>query len=120
MGFGDISYLGADVEKVLSWENLDNLTMSFAAGVHYSHGFALDGTFNLSVPLDKSLALYGGLDADLILTDGSGLPLSVFIGAEYSFRHRLTLLGEIDLGMNDAGNMLGVGLCYYFNGIQIK
>ena len=120
MGFGDISYLGIDAEKVLSWDKLDNLTISFASGVHYSKGFGLDGTLNLSVPLDKSLVMYGGVDMDLMLTGNTGLPLYLFIGAEYNLKNRLTILGEVDLGVNDAGNMLGIGVCYYFNGIQIK
>lgn len=120
MGFGDVSYLGVDMEKVLSWEKLDNLVMSFSSGVHYSNGFGIDGTLNLSIPLDKSLVLYGGVDMDLNLTNGSGLPAWFFVGAEYGLKNRLTLLGEVDLGFNDAGNMLGIGVCYYFNGIQIK
>jgi hypothetical protein len=120
MGFGDVSYLGLDAEKVLPWESLDNLVMSFAGGVHYSGGFGLDGTLNISVPLDKSLTFYSGLDMDLVLTDGSGVPMWIFFGGEYSLKHRLTLLGEIDLGINDSSNLLGIGVCYYFDGIQIK
>lgn len=120
MGFGNNSYLGADMEKVLTFEKLDYLVMSFAGGVHYSSGFGLDGTLNMSVPLDKSLVLFGGLDMDLVLTDGSGLPTYLFIGAEYNLKSRLTFLGEVDLGINDAGNMLSAGICYYFNGISIK
>ncbi|MFP4547984.1 MAG: hypothetical protein ACLFQM_07610 [Fidelibacterota bacterium] len=120
MGFGDVSYLGVDFEKVLGLEDLDNLVMSFSGGVHHSGGFGLDGTLNLTVPLDRSLHLYSGIDLDLILTDGSGVPIYLFIGAEYTMKRKLTLIGEVDLGINDAGNMLGIGLCYYFNGIQIK
>ncbi len=120
MGFGDQSYLGVDAEKILTWEDLDNLTMSYAVGLHYSSGFGLDGNLNLTVPLDKSLDIYSGLDMDIQLTDGSAIPIYWFVGAEYVIKRRLALLGELDFGLSDAGNMLGFGLCYYFNGISIK
>ncbi|MBN2281745.1 MAG: hypothetical protein JXQ65_14280 [Candidatus Marinimicrobia bacterium] len=120
MGFGDFSYLGLDFEKVLPWENLDYLTMSLAPGIHYSDGFVLDLTWNCSVPLDKSLILFSGLDMDLLINEGSGVPLSWFVGMELAFQRRLTLLGEYDLGLNNAGNCFGLGLCFYFSGIAIK
>jgi len=120
MGFGDVSYLGVDFEKELPWEDLDNFTMSLSSGLHHCGGFAIDVTWNCSVPLDKTLELYGGLDMDLRLTGGSGLPVLMFLGAEYAIRHRLTLLGEVDLGLNKAGNSLGVSVCYYFSGFTIK
>lgn len=120
MGFGDISYLGVDFEKVMPWENLDYVVMSLTGGVHYCGGFGLDATFNCSVPLDKQLELYTGLDLDFLLTDGSGVPISFFAGAEYAVQNRVTVLGEVDLGLKDAGNMLGISVCYYFSELTIK
>src|SRR6056297_260708 len=113
MGFGDVSYIGIDFEKVFG-EDLDNLIISFSGGAHYSDGVGLDGTMNLTIPLDRNFYLYGGLDLDVILTDGSGMPVYFFIGGEYYLQQKISLITEADLGINDNGNLFGVGLCLYF------
>ena len=120
MGFGNKSYLGTDMEKVLNWGNFDNLYMSFSSGVHYCDGFGIDGTINFTVLFDNSLELYSGLDLDWMLTENTGLPTWIFIGCEYNLKNQLAFFCEIDLGINDSDNMIGAGICYYFNSVQIK
>jgi len=119
VGVGQTSYLGVDIEKSLT--GLDNLYLSATGGLHYGSGFGIDGTINMTIPLDHAFDLYFGLDLDVQLTGGkTTAPMYLFVGTEWDFRKNLTILGEIDAGVHDAGSRLGISLCYYFNSITIN
>ncbi len=106
------NYIGGNFEWTLRQRGP---SFTFSLGGHYVKDPGVDVTFNLSVPLNKSLDLYGGLDADLIVDDDPDLPLWTFIGLSYSVVEHVDVLLEFNAGIVEiAPHILSSGFVFYF------
>jgi len=111
IGAGPISYFGADYEMTL---RSVSPYISLSGGMHYfGESLGLDGTLNFTYPADKAWNIYSGLDMDININGNPNIPIWLFAGAEFGYRQNITLLFEVDLGFNGAGNNIGLGLGIY-------
>jgi hypothetical protein len=110
---GNRSYVGGDVEFIVLG---GRPSISLATGVHAHHEAGIDGTFNLTFPLGRVAALYGGLDADMdFYRDDIVFPCWGVFGFQVSIRRSLAVLMEVDIGLNEpAYSMLDFGLNVIF------
>jgi len=107
------NYFGGDCEIVL----LSGFpTISIAPGLHFADDLGLDAAFNISLPIRRIIAIYGGLDADVNFHDGgTSFPLWGFIGFQAMMRKSLALFMETDIGANDgAPDLFDFGINVFF------
>jgi len=125
VGF-DETYYGIMIEKSLvrSYPHI-----SFSGGVHSFYDIGLDLNLNISVPLNKFVDLYGGLDSDFVFADKRTLDVSTdtwkkesdtkfltwfFIGTEVVITRKMNLLFEAEIGIaEEAFNLFGTGVKFY-------
>ncbi|MEM8485050.1 MAG: hypothetical protein AAF564_05850 [Bacteroidota bacterium] len=106
------NYIGGNFEWTL---RRSGPSFTFSLGGHYVNDPAADVTFNLTVPLNKNVDLYGGLDADLIVDDDPDLPLWTFLGFSYSVLDHVDVLLEFNAGIVEiAPHILSSGFVFYF------
>ncbi len=113
VNYFDETYLGADVE----WQVFGNSSaaMSLTGGVHVANDFGVDGTFNLTFGLTRSVYLYTGLDMDVVFADDTALPMWYFIGIDAALQRNFSLMFETGIGINeDPPTIVSLGFNYYF------
>lgn len=111
LGLGG-NYFGADLEYKLISEKVD---ISVVAGAHMQGDAGFDGTFNLTVPLTKSIRIYSGLDGDINFGGDVEIPVWVPVGLEVGIKNSVAILMEGDIGVTSpAGSMFGGGITFYF------
>lgn len=110
---GGRNYFGGDVEFAI----LRGMpSISLAIGAHAYRQVGLDGTFNITFPVNRTVALYSGLDLDAEFHDhGQDFPLWVPVGLEVMLRRSLSLIMEIDIAATEpATNIFALGLGIFF------
>jgi hypothetical protein len=114
LGLGmDETYFGAELEWMLRGISP---YVSVSAGAHMFNDVGIDGTLNLTFPLSKQLWLYTGLDLDVVFAENDTfIPFWLPVGIEVGLRKNMTLLLEVEVGLNDeAYNIFGGGINFYF------
>ena len=114
LGLGmDNTYFGADLEWML---RTISPYLSISAGAHIFNDVGIDGTLNITFPLSKQVWLYTGLDMDVVFADDETfIPLWLPVGIEVGLRKNMTLILEIEVGLNtEAYNIFGGGINFYF------
>lgn len=108
---GHRTYFGADVE----WGLLrGSPALSLTTGAHIYYDVGLDVTLNLGIPIGPAI-IYTGIDADIEFAgDETYIPAWFFIGPEIPFRRNLSLIMELDIGINHAPHIFAIGLGIYF------
>jgi len=116
IGFEE-TYFGIDLEYILRGISP---YISVSGGAHMWGDPGLDGTLNLTFPLNRQLHLYSGLDMDINFVEVGDeketfTPFWWFIGTEVAFKKNLTLLFEMDIDLNDdaAYSIFNFGLNFY-------
>jgi hypothetical protein len=107
------SYFGADIEFGL----LKGLpSFSLTGGVHGFRTAGIDLTANLTFPIRRVAAIYGGVDTDIEFSkDDVRVPVWPFIGVEVSPGRRIKVIMEIDIGVTPpAPHIIGLGLAFFF------
>ena len=109
---GNETYFGVDVEWVL---RRISPYISFSGGAHTFGDIGIDGTLNFTIPVNRQVNLYSGMDTDIVLTKDIQFPLWIFVGVEMGFRKNLNLLLEVEAGINNDApyNVFGVGFYFY-------
>ncbi|RMH87223.1 MAG: hypothetical protein D6681_15595 [Calditrichaeota bacterium] len=88
--------------------------VSISGGFHVFDDFGLDGTANLTFPVNPYVDLYTGLDMDMVFATETFTPFWLLIGTEIAYRRQVNLLLEVELGLNDeAANIITVGAKFY-------
>ncbi len=111
------TYFGADIEWVLRG---GSPYISVSAGGHSFGDVGLDGTLNFTFPINRQVNIYSGLDMDLNFVKvhdetETRLPFWLFFGTEIGFRTNMTIIIEVELGLNDdAYSIFGGGMNFYF------
>lgn len=125
MGF-DETYVGIMVEKSM----INTLPLiSLAAGIHSFKDIGIDAVLNISVPVNKVVMLYGGLDTELLFAEKKELNVRTltwetksdtrfltwfFLGMELPIGRNMHVLAEIEIGIaEEAYNLFGTGLKFY-------
>jgi hypothetical protein len=126
VGLND-TYFGISLEKLLV---KTYPLISLSGGLHSFGDTGLDLTLNTSVPLNKLVVLYGGLDFDVVFAEKRQFHVQsgkwknesdtnflswFFMGTEIVVRNNMTFLFEAEIGIaEDAYNLLGAGVKFYF------
>lgn len=113
LGFGyPETYFGADLEFMILHKSP---FLSASAGFHIFGDPGLDATGTFTVPLDQQIHLYAGLDMDLNFNeDKTRAPLWFLIGTEIAVKDNMTVLLEIEAGLNDpAYSIFSGGFNFY-------
>ncbi len=126
LGFNE-TYFGVNLEKVLVTASP---IVSVSGGIHSFNDVGIDLALNFTIPLNKTVALFAGLDSDIVFAEkkeinsGSGRLESksdmrflswFYIGSEVAIRNKMTLLFESEIGIADgASNLFGAGIKFYF------
>jgi hypothetical protein len=113
LGFGyPETYFGADVEFMILRKSP---FLSASAGFHIFGDPGLDATATFTIPLDPQIHLYTGLDMDLNFNDDkTRAPLWFFLGTEIAVKNNMTVLLEIEAGLNDpAYSIFSGGFSFY-------
>lgn len=105
-------YLGIDIK----WLIVERFpVISASAGLHIHGNTGLDGTLNITFPLNPSAYLYTGVDADLIFAKDIYMSVWVPIGLEASVRPQLTVILEPGIEVTKyRGHYLTGGVRFYF------
>jgi hypothetical protein len=114
LGLGmDETYIGADLEWML---RALSPYISISAGAHMFHDVGIDGTLNVTFPLNRQLWLYTGLDMDIVFgEDDTYIPFWLPVGLEVAIRPNMTIILEVEAGLNDeAYHIFGGGILFYF------
>ncbi len=107
------TYFGGDFEFLL----LSGMPMiSLATGMHSAGNIGVDGTLNITFPIQRIVSLYGGLDANIEFYNQETLfPLWFFLGIQVMARKTLGIFMEIDGGISSpAPSILDLGINIYF------
>jgi hypothetical protein len=107
----DLANFGVD----LQWALIKGTpALSLSTGGHVGPEIGIDGTLDMAFPVGNSVVLYGGLDIDIdFVPDDIMVPAWVFIGPRIQIRRNTTLFMEVDIGLQDAPSMLGLGFSFY-------
>jgi hypothetical protein len=114
LGLGmDDTYFGADLEWML---RAVSPYISISAGAHMFNDVGMDGTMNITFPFNKQVWLYTGLDLDIVFADkDTYIPFWLPVGIEVGIRRNMTILLEVEAGLNDeADTVFGGGINFYF------
>lgn len=105
-------YFGADLE----WRLMAGKpNISLTTGAHSFYDPGLDLGLNLSFPITKGAGFYTGLDLDINFGDhNTYTPLWLPVGVEISLKKNMSFIFEDEIPLNDAYNILGLGLAFYF------
>ena len=93
------TYIGGDVEWLMRRQSP---YFSLSAGFHFLDDPALDGTFNITFPLNATVFFYSGADMDLVMAAGNNTPMWLFTGLDVSFRRDIDVLFEVSWGVSSA------------------
>ena len=107
LGGGD-TYFGADLEFSL------RKNISLAVGAHNYFDLGLDGTLLFNIPIRKDIKFITGVDADIIFSDDSQVPIWIPLGLEVMLRSKMALHFETEISVNDYTHILGGGLNFFF------
>ncbi len=106
------NFIGVDVKKPFHIENID---IAAKAGIHmYGSKFGVDASIIGSIDIDNDLTFFSGLDSDIYGSNGLKIDFWLPIGIEFKFHPKLTLVGELNLAINErAFNIWQTGLKFY-------
>jgi hypothetical protein len=116
LGYSE-TYIGADIEWLLK---AGKPAISVTAGAHSFGDIGLDGTLNLTFPLNRQVDLYTGLDLDVNFVDVGDeketmVPIWVPLGVEIAVGSKIDLLFEFEIDVNDdAWTIVGGGVNFSF------
>ena len=107
------TYLGADLEWIVTTVKP---FLSIAAGAHVFSDPGLDGTLNITFPINNQVHLYSGLDMDINFAEvkqnnprtgrleenkDTRVPIWIFVGTEIGLRNNMSVLFELELDVSD-------------------
>ncbi|MGH1363343.1 MAG: hypothetical protein ACRBF0_07295 [Calditrichia bacterium] len=112
-GSGENIYIGGDLEWAL---HKSVPYISFSAGAHYQNGPGSDMTLLGTIPLNKNVEFFSGIDSDFeFRNDDIQNELWWAIGAEIVLRSRLIAILEADIPLSQAARtQAGLALKIYF------
>ena len=107
----DLANFGVD----LQWALIKGTpALSLSTGGHVGPDIGIDGTLDMAFPVGNSVVLYSGLDVDIDFAPHDiTVPLWVFIGPRIQIRRNTTLFLEVDIGLQEAPSILGLGFSFY-------
>ena len=112
VGLGwDDPYIGADLKWTMS---VGMPSVGLSAGVHVHNHPGFDGTLLITFPLNSSTRLYSGLDADIIFANEISMPLWLPVGLEVGIRHKVSVILEGTIGLNNTRHIVNGGVVFYF------
>ena len=106
------NYVGGNLEWTI---RRTSPFISLSAGAQYVTDPGVDGTLNLTFPMQNGFEIYLGLDTDLILDDDPDLPAWVFLGGAYNLINQVDIMAEFNYGIFEiAPHILAAGFVFYF------